>query len=613
MRQTIFTITIVISFLITSCATSPTNTQTSVRTKPRLAESTDKSVQALLSTAISASPSKANSLRLQAAEKAASLRNFDQAENILNLIDERPNSSRPPIYRTDAFSIALLQTKIAIHRGDADLALGWLAKSAITSASLTKSDRIQLAYLRSQAFYLNRSYIASARERIFLDSSLPFSERPLNHEKIFSTLMELSAGTLTKQAQKAITSDLRGWLSLAAMSKQHQNNPRAQLDELRRWQTVWSNHPAALQLPLSLKILTTVVSQQAKSIALFLPMEGNLGSYGRSIRDGVIAASYELQSPAKIHIYDTSKQGVEDLLAAAVNDGAELIIGPLQKDKVSTLVNLKRLPIPVLALNRSSMANTHPNVYQLGLAPEDEMIQLADQVFKEGKKNVLAIYPDTDWGNRNFEVFKQHWQTKGGNIIGSSAYSDQKDYSKLVKSLLNVDKSEQRSQDLRQIVGTRFEFTPRRRQDIDFVFLLGNQKQARGINPTLAFYYAEDIPVYSTSHINELNDSKIESLDLNGIRFCDIPWKLHNTDPLQNDIKSLWAKANANLAPFYALGVDAFRLYPRLQQLKDISATKVYGSTGILTLDKENILRRELLWAQFTKGEIITSPLVLEP
>ena len=144
MRQTIFTITIVMSFLITSCATSPTNTQTSVRTKPRLAESTNESVQALLSAAISSSPSKANSLRLEAAEKSVLIGKFDQAENILNLINET-SGSRSSINRGDDFSVTLLQTKIAIHRGDANLALQWLASSAITSASLTKSDQMQLA------------------------------------------------------------------------------------------------------------------------------------------------------------------------------------------------------------------------------------------------------------------------------------------------------------------------------------------------------------------------------------------------------------------------------------------------------------------------------------
>lgn len=606
MRQTTLTITILISFIITSCATSPTNTQTIVKTKQQPTVLADDSVQTLLSGAISASPGRANSLRFQAAEKSMLLGNIDQAENILDLINDTSSGA-------DSLTFALLRTKIAIHRGDAKSALHWLRNNSITSGSLKKSDQIQVGLLRSQAFHLNRSYIASARERIFLDSSIPRTERPQNHEMIFSTLMELSASTLTKQAQKAMTSDLRGWLSLAAMSKQHQNNPLAQLEELKRWTIAWSNHPAALELPQSLKILSTVVAEQAKSIALFLPMEGNFGSYGRAIRDGVIAASYELEGTTRIQIYDTSKHSIEDLLATAVNDGAELIIGPLERDKVTALINLERLPIPVLALNRSSTTNIHPNVYQFGLAPEDEMVQVANQVFKEGKRNVLAIYPDTDWGARNFEVFRESWQNQGGNITGSAAYTDQNDYSTLIKSLLNVDKSEERSKGLRRIIGKPFEFTPRRRQDIDFVFLLGNQKQARGINPTLDFYYAEDIPVYSTSHINELNDSKIESLDLNGIRFCDIPWKLQNTDPLQNDIKSLWATANTSLSPFYALGVDAFRLYPRLQQLKNISSTKVYGSTGILTLDRENTFKRELLWAQFSKGQIVTAPLVLEP
>jgi len=166
---------------------------------------------------------------------------------------------------------------------------------------------------------------------------------------------------------------------------------------------------------------------------------------------------------------------------------------------------------------------------------------------------------------------------------------------------------------LRRIIGKRFEFKPRRRQDIDFVLLLGNQSQARGIKPILDFHYAEDIPVYSTSHINESNDSTIESMDLNGIRFCDIPWKLSNSDPLQLSVQSTCESANSSLAPFYALGVDAYRLFPRLQQLRELKNSKVYGTTGILTLDKENILRRRLLWAQFSKGQVITSPIILNP
>ena len=80
--------------------------------------------------------------------------------------------------------------------------------------------------------------------------------------------------------------------------------------------------------------------------------------------------------------------------------------------------------------------------------------------------------------------------------------------------------------DLRRIIRQPFEFDPRRRQDIDFIFLLANPSQARGIKPTLAFFFAEDLPVYSTSHMNDNSESRIDYLDLAGIRFCDIPWKL---------------------------------------------------------------------------------------
>ena len=100
----------------------------------------------------------------------------------------------------------------------------------------------------------------------------------------------------------------------------------------------------------------------------------------------------------------------------------------------------------------------------------------------------------------------------------------------------------------------RFEFTARRRHDIDFVFLLSNATQARGINPTLAFFYAEDIPVYAISHVHVGTDSRIDAIDMNGIRFCDIPWKLTNDDSTQQLIVETWPGANSQLSPFYALG-----------------------------------------------------------
>jgi outer membrane PBP1 activator LpoA protein len=489
-------------------------------------------------------------------------------------------------------------------------ALTWLRKPVFSRQPLNNQEQIMLGELKANSFTAARSHLASARERIFLNPLLEGEAKRANQESIFASLLELQQSNLNEQANKAITSELRGWLSLAAMTKQYQNTPMRQLEALNQWQRVWSTHPAAVLPPLRLATLSSVVENQATSVALFLPLNGDLAPFGRAIRDAVIASRFQVGRDVDIQVYDSTNTDIGALLSSAVQAGAQLAIGPLDRTKVTTLASLE-LPIPVLALNRTLDGSANPNLYQFGLAPEDEMVQVADQVFREGKRNALIIYPDNAWGERNFNAFQNRWRGLGGNVINASAYSDQRDYSTMIKTLLDVDLSEGRANDLRRIIGQGFEFTPRRRQDIDFVFLLANQSQARGINPTLAFYYAEDIPVYSTSHVYEYSDSKIESIDLNGIRFCDIPWKLGDPDVSQQQLQALWPNAKSTLAPFYALGVDAFRLHPRLEQMKRLPTERIFGETGILQLDSRNVVNRKLAWAQFDDGEVIPAPQVV--
>ena len=604
LQTALLTATLIFLLILSGCESTP-------RQQPVVAEQTSEEpapvdeIQSILSSTDKTTSARGNNLRLRAAEMATANRDLQEALTILSSVDDISD-------RSNAIRYILLQAEIAIQQNDSQRALMWLADNRLSATRLTQQDQIEVGQLRARAYFAGRNYIASARERIFFDSLLTPSEREDNRQEIFRALLELPARSLASQAKKAITSELRGWLSLAAMTKQHQNDPLKQLRELNRWKKVWSSHPAAVNLPNSLQTLSKVVANQPKTIALLLPLHGNLGTIGRSIRDGILAARFKLESDVNIYIYDTSTDHIQTLVNRAVGAGAEIIIGPLERSLVTELAQMDQLPVPVLALNRAEKGITQPDLYQFGLAPEDEMVQVADQVFKEGKRDAIAIYPDTDWGVRNYSAFRNRWVSLGGNIIDTAEYTQQRDYSDLIKSLLDVDQSEQRAADLRRITGQKFEFTPRRRQDIDFVFLLGNQSQARGINPTLAFFYAEDIPVYSTSHIYEFNDSRIESIDLNGIRFCDIPWKLTDTDIIQTDVQSAWLSSKTQLARFYALGVDAFRLYPRLQQLKEVSDTRIFGATGVLRLNPDNVLVRKLMWAQFTDGQVVSRPLVME-
>lgn len=267
------------------------------------------------------------------------------------------------------------------------------------------------------------------------------------------------------------------------------------------------------------------------------------------------------------------------------------------------------LPLPTLALNYANLANDSANsehsgsrdLFQFGLAGEDEAIQIAHLAWQEGRRNVLILAPAGSWGERITEAFEQHWLALGGHIGEKRLYPRRTDYSPDIRAILNVDDSRKRFKAVREALGEPIDFEPRRRQDIDWVFMVSLPKQGRLIKPTLAFNFAGDLPVYATSHVYTGQQNTTKDRDLNNIRFCDLPWVL-----APNDIANTVSKAVPKQGVYsrlYALGVDAYRVLPRLPQLQRYPSSKLYGSTGELMLDTNQRIRRSGVCARFAAGK----------
>jgi len=168
-----------------------------------------------------------------------------------------------------------------------------------------------------------------------------------------------------------------------------------------------------------------------------------------------------------------------------------------------------------------------------------------------------------------------------------------------------IDSSEQRAADLLDLLPrTNLEFTPRRRQDIDFIFLVANPRQGRLIKPTLAFYFAGDIPVYALPSIFDGTIDSAENRDLEGIWFTDAPWLLDSAPPLRQRADAELRPVPGPLQRLRALGVDSFRLYPRLQQLANAEVPSIPGTTGVLSLSGNQRIYRELEVARFRNGKV---------
>ena len=81
---------------------------------------------------------------------------------------------------------------------------------------------------------------------------------------------------------------------------------------------------------------------------------------------------------------------------------------------------------------------------------------------------------------------------------------------------------------------------------------------------------------------------------------------------LQRNIKAQWPAAANQLAAFYALGVDAYQLHPRLQQMVLLKHSKLHGVTGVLQLSADQIITRTLLWARFANGRVTNDPVGID-
>lgn len=503
----------------------------------------------------------------------------------------------------------LQRVELELLGNDFQRALTLLNGSPFDSGTgLNNEDQARWMQLRSQTYLALEQYLAAARELTRLATLLPASERAINN-RVWQILSSAPAGTLNMQRHLVDSYELRGWLELVNVVNDSQDNIEQQVRAVSQWQTRWNQHSAAASLPDVLAFAAQLLNNRPARIALMLPLGD---AAGRAISDGFMAAYYDAvsqnQRTPEVIVIDTSQ--VTDILPVyqgAVESGVDMIIGPLRKDFVRQLQAMTPLPIPTLALNYGDegLINSQ-NLYQFGLAPEDEIAQAARLAWQAGHRYAAVLTPAGEEYRRIQENFVQYWESLGGEIVTRATFGSAATHSDVIRRLTSVDNSETRASSLRSALPrSNVQFIPRRRQDIDFMFVLANPAEGRQLKPTMAFHFAGDIPVFAMPAIYDGGVNVTGNRDLNGIVFVDAPWILRNTDPLKANTFNVWADASGPVQRLRAMGVDSFRLHSRIAQLANFPGIRLQGATGILSMRPDGSINRELIGAQIVEGEAV--------
>lgn len=508
--------------------------------------------------------------------------------------------------------------ELALDTDDRATARAVLANSRFTalSSQLTRSERQRWHELNGRFHSSPEDSLTAARHYLSAaDLTDGSTDQQRNHDQLWGALNRIPEAELMRLTFEEPGSTLAGWADLA-IALRSSNSLDAQQQAFNQWRQRQPGHPASTRPPQALLSFESFARDLPHQVALLLPLTGPLAEAGRAVRDGYLTAHYQslaqAGTPPAIQLYDTHQ--VSDpaaLYKKAVQAGADLVIGPLQKTELAAIAQQPELPTPVLGLNQLDDSATwlpHDTLYQFGLPPEEEARQVALRAWHDGHRTVLIIAPGNGWGERAANAFRQQWQELGGHVISAPPYqSNRGDYSDVIRPALGIDDSAARHARLERTLGRNFTFSPAPRPDIDAVLLLAQPTEARQIKPTLDFFFAGGLPVYATSQIYaDLGDS-VHNRDLEGIRFTTEPYNLPSAiaaalRPDQNISRNLWS--------LHSLGADAFHLHQRLQQMRQNPQLSLSGNSGQLRIRDSGVVQRELPWAEFRNGRIqpLSSP-----
>jgi len=364
--------------------------------------------------------------------------------------------------------------------------------------------------------------------------------------------------------------------------------------------------------PAAAPAAAALVAPPGPHIALLLPITGRAAAAATSVRDGFLTAYFEAAAAERppVRVYDTGTESIAEALAQAAAQGADFIVGPLTREEVVAAADFSAPRAALLALNFLPAERPPPKrFYQYALSPEDEARLAARRVLADRHRRGIALAPAGDWGTRVLAAFRQELSDGGGELLDTALIDTARtDYSATITEVLRLGESTARDRRLESVLGTRLQFEPRRRGDVEFIFSPAPASMERLLRPQLRFHYAGDIPTYATSDAFEPDVRANQELD--GLMFPDMPWMLGGdlAEAVRAAVRDAWHDGASYRGRLFAFGFDAFRLAQAMRRPGAGSEVTVEGLTGRLSFDAQGRVRRELGWAQLHDGELRLLP-----
>ena len=309
--------------------------------------------------------------------------------------------------------------------------------------------------------------------------------------------------------------------------------------------------------PLSPTPSIRVVGSDA--IALVLPLQSpTYAQAAEAVKAGFLAAANRAGAGRRVQVIAHGDDGVLPAFALADRYGVALVVGPLTRDDLKTVVAMTLTHPRMLALNQTDDGAPMPaDTYTLALSVESDAVLLARVAGDSGARTLAVVSSNEPLQRRFASSFVAAWER------GPS-----REY--------RFDPNPEMLGLLRRDLASR---------PPDAVVLAVDSSDA-----ALARTFLPPRPVFAVSQIAD--DLPAQALrDLEGARYVEIPWIADPDNPVFSGVP----RANLGsplLDRLYALGLDAFALAQMLAEPVPPERVELDGATGHLSLTPAGVFSR---------------------
>lgn len=433
-------------------------------------------------------------------------------------------------------------------------------------------------------------------------------DKLLVNELIWKHIVQIPTSSLNKFVQD-FGSQAASWVQLAKVVQNYIGAPSQFPIELKRWHQNYASFNDYDYLPEQIKQLISVQPYSPKKLALLLPLTGSIATQAQTIRNGFLA-NHDFDDDIEVIMINTETETLTSIEKQVTEQNIEYIVGPLRKEKITEFQKSTVLAnIPTLYLNSIELEQyDNPEHYYFSLAPEDEIDQAVEYFIRKRIEHPALIYADNSLGRRLAEQFEQQWLFHTDKKIETIAFKNKSKLGIAVKNLLDVNYSEQRVKEMQRLFGAQLKAENRSRNDIDAIYVIANSQQTRLIKPffdTNVSVFNKLLPIYASSRSYLIGETNSQKRDLNDLTFTEMPWLVKDTNKQATDIYLQVSENHTQLKKLFAFGYDAKHLIPLLKQLKILSGLEIEGLTGQLSLNKQNTIKRYLVWSRYQQGKIV--------